>query len=91
LKHREYNIVIYKMYKDMALSTYICLKKVMWAGHVVKMEEHRIQKKVLGSCSGKGRSVGRPRNRREDVIQKDGSGRLQQEIRRSGGRKLGMP
>jgi hypothetical protein len=82
--------VIYKIYKGMALSTYICLKKVMWAGHFVKMEEHRIPKKVLGS-SGRGRPVGRPRNRREDVIQKDGSGRLQQEIRRSGGRKLGRP
>jgi hypothetical protein len=67
----RYNDEIYKMYKDVALSTYICLKRLMWVGHVVRMEEHRIPKKVLGSCFGGGRLVGRPRNRWEDAIQMD--------------------
>jgi hypothetical protein len=35
------------------------------------MEQHRIPKKVLRSCFGGGRPVGRPRNRWEDVIQRD--------------------
>jgi hypothetical protein len=39
-----------KMYKDVALSTYMHLKR-MWAGHIVRMEHH-IPKKVLGSCFG---------------------------------------
>jgi hypothetical protein len=39
----------------------------MWTGHIVKMEQQRIPKKVLGSCFGRGRPVGRPRNRWEDV------------------------
>jgi hypothetical protein len=34
-----YNDEIYKMYKDVALSTYIHLKSLMWAGHVVRMEK----------------------------------------------------
>jgi hypothetical protein len=60
-----------KVYKDVAVSTYILLKRLIWAGHVVRTEQHRIPKKVLGSCFGGGRPVGRPRNRWEDVIQRD--------------------
>jgi hypothetical protein len=71
------NDEIYKMYKDVALSTYIHLKRLMWAGHVVRMEQHRIPKKVLGSCFGGGRPVGRSRNRWEDVIQRDAANLLQ--------------
>jgi hypothetical protein len=41
------------------------------------MEQHRIPKKVLGSCFGGGRSVGRPQNRWEDVIQRDAANLLQ--------------
>jgi hypothetical protein len=41
------------------------------------MEQHRIPKKVLGSCFGGGRPVGRPRNRWKDVIQRDAANLLQ--------------
>jgi len=64
-------IEIYKMYKNVSLSTFIRLKRLMWAGHVVRMKQHRIPKMVLGRCFGGGRPVGRPRNRWEDVIQRD--------------------
>jgi hypothetical protein len=64
------------MYKDVALSAYIRLQRLMWAGHVVRMEQHRIPKKVLGSCFGGGRPVRRPRNRWEDVIQRDAANLL---------------
>jgi hypothetical protein len=67
----RYNDEIYKMCKDVALSTYICLKRLMWVAHVVRVEEYRIPKKVLVSCFGGGRLVGRPRNRSEDNIQMD--------------------
>jgi hypothetical protein len=43
----------------------------MWAGRVVRMEQRRIPKKVLGSCFGGGRPVRRPRNKWEDAIQRD--------------------
>jgi hypothetical protein len=49
----------------------------MWVGHIVRMEEHRIPKKVLGSCFGGGRPVKRPRNKREDTIQRDAANLLQ--------------
>jgi hypothetical protein len=61
---------------DVALSTHMRLKRLMWAGHVVRMEQHRIPKKVLGSCFEGGRPVGRPRNRWEDSIQRDAANLL---------------
>jgi hypothetical protein len=64
------------MAKDVALLTYILLKRLMWAGHVVRMEQHRIPEKVLGSCFGGGRPVGRPRSRWEDVIQRNAANLL---------------
>jgi hypothetical protein len=60
-----------------ALSTYIRLKRLMWAGHIVRMEQHRIPKKVVGRCFGGGRPVGRQRNRCEDVIQRNAANRIQ--------------
>jgi hypothetical protein len=53
----QYNDEIYKMYMYVALSTYIRLRRLMWAGHVVRMEQHRIPKKVLVSCFEGGRPV----------------------------------
>jgi hypothetical protein len=40
------------------------------------MEEHRIPKKVLGSCFGGGRPVKRPQNKWEDTIQRDAANLL---------------
>jgi hypothetical protein len=47
---------------------------VGWPG--CKNEQHRLSKKVIGSCFGGGRPVGRPRNRWEDVIQTDAANLL---------------
>jgi hypothetical protein len=54
----RYSHEIYKMYKDVTVSTYRRLKRLMWAGHVVRMEQHLIPKKVLGSFFGGGTPVG---------------------------------
>jgi hypothetical protein len=92
----RYNDEIYKMHKDAALVTYIRLKRLMWAGHVVRMEQYRIPKKVLRSCFGGGRPVGRQRNRWEDAIQRDAANLLRiwnwkaaARDRSSGGRRFG--
>jgi hypothetical protein len=85
---------------DVALSTCTHLKRilVMLAGHVVRMEEHRIPKKELGSCFGGGRPVGgneidgkMPYRGMQPTCSGFGTGRLKQEIRRSGGRRLERP
>jgi hypothetical protein len=51
-------------------------KRLMWVGHNVRMKHHHIPKKVLGSCFGERRQVERPRNRWEDVIQRDAANLL---------------
>jgi hypothetical protein len=51
------------------------LKEINVDCHVVRME-HLIPKKVLGSCFGGGRPVGRPRNSLEDVMQRDAANLL---------------
>jgi hypothetical protein len=72
----RHNDEIYKMYKDVALSTYIRLKRLMWTGHIVRTEQHRNPKRVLRSCFGGGRTVVRPRNRWEDFIKRDAANLL---------------
>jgi hypothetical protein len=74
------------MYKDVALSTYIRSKRLMWTGHVVRMEQHRNPKRVLGSCFGGVRPVVRPRNRWEDVIQRDAANLLRIRKRKAAAR-----
>jgi hypothetical protein len=71
-----YSDEIYKMYEDVAPSAHIRIERLMWAGHVVRMEQHRIPKKVLGSCFGRRRPVGRLRNRWQGAIQRDATNLL---------------
>jgi hypothetical protein len=71
----RYSDELYKMYSDVPLSAYMRLKRLMWADHV-RMEERRIPKKVLWSCFGGGRPVGRPRNSWEYAIQRDAANLL---------------
>ena len=49
----------------------IKLRRLGWAGHIVRMEEQRIPKKVLNGNFNTARPVGRPRTRWVDVVQKD--------------------
>jgi hypothetical protein len=42
-----------------------------WAGHIIRMEEERIPKKVLNGNFYTTRPVGRPRIRWADVVQRD--------------------
>jgi hypothetical protein len=47
------------------------MRRMGWAGHIIRMEEGRIPKKFLNGKFRKTRSVGRPRIRWEDAVQKD--------------------
>ena len=50
----RYNVELYKLYDYVTLSTLIRLKRMTWAGHVVRMEKRRIPSKVLkGNFGGK--------------------------------------
>jgi hypothetical protein len=49
----------------------IIIKRLEWAGHIIRKEEERIPKKVLNGKFHTKRPVGRPRKRWADVVQRD--------------------
>jgi len=48
----------------------IKIRRLGWAGHIIIMEEERIPEKVLNGNFHTTIPVGRPRNRRADVVQR---------------------
>jgi hypothetical protein len=49
----------------------IKIRRLEWAGHIIRIEEERIPKKVLNGNFHTTRAVGRPRTRWADVVQMD--------------------
>jgi hypothetical protein len=49
----------------------IRIRRLRWAGHIIRMEEERIPKRVLNGNFHTTRPVGRPRTRWADVVQRD--------------------
>jgi hypothetical protein len=47
------------------------IRRLEWAGHIIRMEGERIPKKVLNGNFHTTRRVGRPRTRWGDVVQRD--------------------
>ena len=67
------NKEIYAMVKKPTIAQTIRLNRLRWFGHVQRMEENRIPKKVLYMNLETTRLRGRPRNRWQDEVRKDGS------------------
>ena len=53
------------------LGSHIQISRLEWAGHIIRMEEERIPKKVLNGNFHTTRPVGRPRTRWKDVVQRE--------------------
>jgi hypothetical protein len=49
----------------------IKIRRLEWAGYIIRIEGERIPKKVLNGNFHTTRPVGRPRTRWADVVQKD--------------------
>jgi hypothetical protein len=49
----------------------IKIRRLEWVGHIIRMEEERIPKKVLNGNFHTIGPVGRPRTRWENVVQRD--------------------
>jgi len=60
------------MLKKPAVLETIRLNKLLWFGHVQRMEGNRIHKRVLYMNLGTTRLRGRPRNRWQDEVREDG-------------------
>ena len=66
------NKEIYASVKKPTLKETMSLNKLRWFGHVQRMEENRIPKRVPYMNLGTTRLRGRPRNRWQDEVREDG-------------------
>jgi len=66
------NKEIYAMVKKPTITETVTLYRLCWFGHVKRMEENRIPKKVLYRNMETTRLRGRPRNRWQDEMREDG-------------------
>jgi hypothetical protein len=63
---------MYAIVKKPAITETIRLRRLRWFGHVQRMEENRIPKRVLYMNLESTRSRGRPRNRWQDEVRDGG-------------------
>jgi len=66
------NKEIYARVKKPTIIETIRLNRLCWFGHVQRMEENRIPRRVLCMNLGTTRLRGRPRNRWQDEVREDG-------------------
>ena len=64
-------LVTAALYDYVALSTLIRIKRLQWAGYVIRMVKERIPRRAFEGHYGGRRMVGRPLNRWEDMVQED--------------------
>jgi hypothetical protein len=67
----RWNNELYSLYEEPNIVEDINFRRLGWAGHIVRMEEQRIPKKVLNGNFHIAGPVGRSRTRWEDVFQRD--------------------
>ena len=67
----RWNNELYSLYNEPNIVEDIKIRRLVWAGHIMKMEDERIPKKVLNGNFHTTRPVGRPRTRWADVVQRD--------------------
>jgi len=67
----RWNNELYSLYKELNIVEDIKIRSLEWAGHIMRMEEERIPKKVLNGNFRTTRPVGRSRTRWVDVVQRD--------------------
>ena len=66
------NKEIYARIKNPTITETIRLNRLRWFGHVQRMDENGIPKRVLYMNLGTTRLRGRPRNRWQDEVREDG-------------------
>lgn len=68
---RRYNSELYEIFDDPELSTYIKINRLRLAGHVIRMDDNRIPKRLMLAEISGNRPVGRPRRRWMDSVTAD--------------------
>jgi hypothetical protein len=65
------NNELYSLCKEPNIVDDIKIRRLGWAGHIIRMEEERIPKRLLNGNSHTTRPVGRSRTSWADVVQRD--------------------
>jgi hypothetical protein len=60
---------LYSLYKEPNIVEDIKIRRLGWAGHIIRMEEERIPKRGLNGNFHTTRPVGIPRTRWADIVQ----------------------
>jgi len=58
---KRYNHELYETFSEPNVVTYIKVKRLAWAGHLVRMNKDRTLKKIFNTKPDGVRSVGRPK------------------------------
>ena len=67
----KYNDEIYTLYKDSEIITYIKISSLMWAGHVIRLEDQNPARRVFAAVVEGRRQKGRPKQRCENGVTGD--------------------
>ena len=67
----RWNEELKTLFGEMSISEVVRYKRLQWAGHVIRMEEDRMPRRILQAKFEGRRTVGRPRIRWEDAVRVD--------------------
>jgi len=67
----KYNYELYEMFNDSDIVVHIKVKRLAWAGYLMRMSDERTLKKIFNTKPDGTRSVGRQKLRWEDGVAQD--------------------
>jgi len=68
---KRYNYELYETSNDSNIVNYIKVKRLAWAGHLMRTNDNRTLKKIFNTKLDGVRRVGRPKMRWEDGVDRD--------------------
>ena len=68
---KRYNRELEELYNESNIVNVIKSSRLRWAGHVVRMDEDELPKKILWTNPGGQRGHGQPKSRRTDGVEED--------------------
>jgi hypothetical protein len=69
--YKRYNHELYEIFNEPDIVNYIIVKRLAWAGHLVRMNNDRTPKKIFNTKPDGARSSGRPKLRWEDGVEQN--------------------
>ena len=68
---KRYNHELYNLFKEPDIVKLIKIRRLEWAGHLLRASDQRTMKKVFKTMPERTRKVGRPEMRWEDCVRQD--------------------